>query len=508
MSDDEKPNYRRALNQLAGDGAPQPVKSYDYKIKAPDLIPGVVPAGESAPVLAKDSFPSYVTADMMFPGGGFPGYPYLSQLATRAEYRAFASALSTELTREWIEFTSKEDSGDETNDKIKLIEEEFERLGVREVIRKAAEQDCYFGRGQIFFDIAGADRATPLVLDPRTVKKGSLKRLTTVEAIWTTPSAYNALDPAAPDFYRPTEWWMIGQRIHASRLATVVTRELPDILKPAFNFSGISLSQLAEPYVDNWLRTRQSVSDLINNFSMTTLSTAMDQLLQGDTDLKARVDLFQAYKSNKGLMLLDKEREEMGQINTPLGGLSELQAQSQEHMCSASRIPAIVLTGISPSGLNATSEGEIRVFNDWIAAQQEAYWRVPIRTALILAQLSLFGEVDPSIGFKFKPLTRMTPAEQADIRNKDAISDSAYLDRGVVDPSEVRKKLADDPDSGFQGLDADAIITMPDEDPDETAEDKSVSAAQHRAMEAAAHGKSTLGIPESVGKEFVSHDEA
>ena len=31
---------------------------------------------------------------------------------------------------------------------------------------------------------------------------------------------------------------------------------------------------------------------------------------------------------------------------------------------------------------------------------------------------------------------------------------------------------------------------------------------QHRAMEAAAHGKSTLGIPKKVGKEFVAADKA
>lgn len=34
----------------------------------------------------------------------------------------------------------------------------------------------------------------------------------------------------------------------------------------------------------------------------------------------------------------------------------------------------------------------------------------------------------------------------------------------------------------------------------------SVSAKQHRAMEAAAHGHSTLGIPKSVGKEFAGAD--
>ena len=34
----------------------------------------------------------------------------------------------------------------------------------------------------------------------------------------------------------------------------------------------------------------------------------------------------------------------------------------------------------------------------------------------------------------------------------------------------------------------------------------SVSGPQHRAMEAAAHGKSTLGIPKKVGQEFVAAD--
>ena len=35
----------------------------------------------------------------------------------------------------------------------------------------------------------------------------------------------------------------------------------------------------------------------------------------------------------------------------------------------------------------------------------------------------------------------------------------------------------------------------------------SLTPKQHRAMEAAAHGKSTLGIPKSVGQEFVQADK-
>ena len=446
------------------------VKPYAYPIKPPTLAPGVVPAGVVAPVMATDANP-YSFAQDVYPGGGFPGFSYLSQLATRAEYRAFASTMSTELTREWLEFTSKQDDDTDTAEKIKLIEEEFKRLGVRGVMQRAAEGDCYFGRAQIFIEIEGADRGIPLILDPRTVKQGSLTRVVPVEAIWTTPSGYNALDPAAPDFYKPSKWYMLGQEVHASRLMTVVTRPLPDILKPAFNFAGMSLSQLAEPYVDNWLRTRQSVADLINNFSITVLATAMDQVLQGDddgTDLFARADLFTATRSNRGLMLLDKEREELVQVNTPLSGLHELQAQSQEHMCSVSRMPAIVLTGISPSGLNASSDGEIRIFYDWVAAQQEAFWREPLETILKCVQLSLFGEIDPDIGLTFVPLYQMTPKEESEIRAADGVTDCAYVAAGIIDPSEVRERLARDPNSGYQGLDTDAVIVTPIDPANET----------------------------------------
>lgn len=631
-----------------------PVKTYNYPIKAPSIPQGVVPAGRKAPVLAMDA--NYQYAADAYPGGGFPGFAYLSSLATRAEYQAFARSMSVELTREWIKFNSTKE--EESSDKIKAIESEFKRLNIRGVMQKAAEHDCYFGRAQIFLDIRGADRKTPLILDPRTVKQGSLQRVVPVEAIWTTPSAYNALDPSAPDFYKPSSWFMLGQEVHASRLMTVVTRPLPDILKPAYNFAGMSLSQLAEPYVDNWLRTRQSVSDLINNFSITALATAMDQVLVGDddgTNLFARADLFTATRSNKGLMLLDKDREELLQINTPLSGLHELQAQSQEHMClakwtlietrrgqvpinllnstdevltrqgwapiewvgetgssslfvqihsgnsmlrvtdnhpiwledegrfvpardvltsnklrksaswiytddgefdgdpelitgirdlvedelesvynlkvkegypaeffangvlvhncSVSRMPAIILTGISPSGLNASSEGEIRVFYDWIAAQQEAFWREPLEVILKTVQLSLFGEIDPDIGFDFIPLFQMTAKEEADIRYLDMQTDAGYIDRSVLDPSEIRSRLAKSPCSGYQGLDIDSEIVNPNlEGPDpglddeEGAEDKSVSEAQRKAMQAAAHGEGNLGIPVEVAKEFVKKD--
>ena len=109
--------------------------------------------------------------------------------------------------------------------------------------------------------------------------------------------------------------------------------------------------------------------------------------------------------------------------------------------------------------------GVLRAFYDWIAAVQEAYWREPLEVILKVAQLSLFGEIDSDIGFKFVPLYQMTPKEEAEIRQMDATTDSAFITAGVLDPLEVRKRLAKSPHSGYQGLDVEDVPEAPPADP-------------------------------------------
>ncbi len=452
-----------------------------WNLQPPILREGVVPPGVKPAVamdeasysyaqLARDAAPTMMTfGSQMYAYAnieGFPGYPYLMLLALRVEYRNMATALAAELTRKWIKFSSTEDAGESTKKKIPEIEAEFNRLGIQQIIRLAAEQDAYYGSGQILVNIKGADYQTPLIVSEKTIKKGSLESFRVVEPIWTTPLMYNALDPSRPDFYYPSSWWVMGQHWDATRMIIIITRWVPDIFKPAFNFSGMSLSQLVEPYVNNWLRTRQSVADLINNFSIVVLKTAMDQVLTGGddgSDLFSRIKLFSAMRSNKGVMALDKDREELEQIAVPLGGLHELQGQAQEQMCSASRMPSVVMTGIAPTGFGNVSEGEIRVWYDWIHSQQEAHYRRPIDRMLQIVQLHLFGEIDPDISFDFVPLYQMTEEQLSVIRLNDSIRAGNMIDRGVIDAQEERERMARDPESGYQGIDVEREIEAPNE---------------------------------------------
>lgn len=471
-AEEREKQRKRSMSRALLKSMEKRAKDAARRWEAPKLMPGVVPAG-TTPAVAMDSLCGPTYQFLNSAAGGlyaaniqpFPGYQNLAALATRPEYRAFASTLSTELTREGIEITSKDRTkAKEMAEKIKELEEACEYYGVMGIIQKAAEHDCFFGRGQISINIKGADVSVPLILDPRTIKKGSLTGFSNIEPMWTSPSAYSALDPTAPDFYKPSTWWVLGREMHASRLLTIITRPLPDMLKPAYNFSGMSMSQLAQPYVENWLRTRQSVSDLVDKFSRTFLKTNMAQVLNGGEggDVFDRVEMYVNMQSNLGLAVMDFESEDIVQVNTPLSGLADLQSQSQEHMCSVSKIPAIKLTGISPSGLNASSEGEIRSFYDDISSVQQSYYFSPLDTMLKVIQLSKWGEIDDAITFKFKSLWQTSAKEESEIRFNKAQEAQIYITNSVIDPSEARQQLSDDPDSGWDNIDGDLEIVEPD----------------------------------------------
>ena len=405
-------------------------------------------------------------ADCFF-GTGFIGYPRLAELAQISEYRSVSETTANEMTRQWIEIKSV---GEEDNsDLIKQIEECYERLNVRDVFRKAIETDGLFGRGQILVQIKDHDGklANPLLLTEKTIAKGSLKSLVNIEPMWTTPAPYNAIDPTLPDFYKPKAWYVMAQEIHASRLFTLISRPVPDMLKPAYNFGGVSMTQLMMPYVERWLRTVDSVSDLLHSFSLSGIKTDMSAILSGsddgDTNIMLRAELYNRLRDNRGLMLLSKDEEEFFQFNTPLSGLDALLAQSQEQMAAPSHTPLVKLLGITPSGLNASTEGEIAVYYDHIRAMQENLLRDPLDKLLKLVQLHLFGKVNDNITFDFVPLQQMSETELSTIRKSDTDRDVAYIQAGVVSAEEVRVRLASEPDSGYNGIDVEDVPEMPDD---------------------------------------------
>lgn len=418
----------------------------------------------------------------------FLGYPYLSELAQRPEYRTFSETIATEMTRKWIKFTAvgedaerlkagdkpKTNEGSDQADRIKELTDFCEHLQVRDRFAELAVNDGLFGRSHLYFDLGiegGAELSTPIGngRDNATaakVTKGSLKKLKVIEPVWTYPTTYNAISPLRPDWYDPQVWYVMGEQIHRSRLLPFVGRPVPDLLKPAYSFGGLSMTQMAKPYVDIWLKTRQSVADLIHSFSVMVLCTDLQTMLQpgAAANLLARVALFNELRDNQGAFVVNKNSEDFKNVSAPLSGLHELQSQAQEHMMSVARIPSVKFTGMSPQGMNASGEGEIRAFYDTIHAYQNKFFRPGLTTTIDFAQITLWGQRDESIKWDFEPLWEMTAKEKGEKQKGDAERDQIFIDSGQISPAEARKRIIDDPELPYGELDPEEVPDLAEEE--------------------------------------------
>ncbi|MDE1158423.1 MAG: DUF1073 domain-containing protein, partial [Neorhizobium sp.] len=370
---------------------------------------------------------------------------------------------------------------EDKTDKIKQIEDVMNALNVMGAFQECAEHDGFFGRGHLYIDLGSPEDEdelkTPIGNGRNSASKAKVKkwvlplaRLGTVEPMWCYPQGYNTTNPLSPHWYKPSHWYVMGKQVHTSRLLTFVGREVPDMLKPSYSFGGLSMTQIARPYVENWLQTRQAVANIVTKFSTNVLKTdlALKASAGGnDTSLFNRVELFNIFKTNDGLLLVDKETEDFENVSAPLSGLDALQAQSQEQMASVSGIPIVVLLGIQPAGLNASSQGEIETYHKWIHSNQERIFRPNLEKVIDFIQLSEFGEVDPDIVFKFELLGELTEKEVAEVQNIRAQTDVIYTENGILSEEEVRKRIANDEDSPYQGID---VEDVPDPPPPEDTE--------------------------------------
>jgi uncharacterized protein len=440
----------------------------------------------------------------------FLGYPYLSELAQRPEFRLFAEIPAEEMTRKWTKFRGSQDestkeknrNADNDNEgdrqrarfraatdakprtdarnkeieaKIKELQDYEVELKVKGWFKAAAIQDKLFGIGHLMLDLKDAnirqnrndpELSTSIGNGRDRVSRGKLKGakgclrgIRTIEPIWVYPTTYNAQNPMLESWYDPQVWYVMGSEIHKTRLLSFIGRPVPDILKPAYAFGGLSMTQMGQPYVDIWLRTRESVGEMVHAFSIIGIATNMATTTMpggsggGNGDVLARIALFNYLRDNQGTWAYDKNTEDIKNIAIPLSGLPELQAQSQEHMCSVARIPVVKFTGVQPMGLNATSEGELRAFEETTAGGQEHLFRDNLTTVYDVMQYSLWGQRDPDITYDFVPLREETPKELAEIRKLDAETAQIRIDSGVISQEEERTRVANDEESGYEGLD-------------------------------------------------------
>ena len=422
------------------------------EFKRYEPLPGVIPEPKKEATLAMDATPYDVLNSMSIGNeySGFRGYPILAAMSQQVEYANMHTVMADEMTRNWIEVKSRVD-GDKDVD---LMEQALIKYDVKRLIHEAVKQDSMFGVAHIYID-TGADDielAKPLFLDPRKITKGSLKGLRCVDPTWIYPAMYNTQWPLAADYYKPQAWFVMGKTVHETRFIDIISRPVPDILKPSYCFGGLSLTQLMEDYVIDWRDAKKNVIKILRTLRMRGLKTDMDARLQSPGEFDKRIKLFTKYQDNFGLWAYDKE-EELTHQQTSLSELSNLLSNYQDQMCIPARITNLKLLGNAPAGLNASGESELETWHETISGMQERDIRRALENIFKIIQLSEFGEIKEDIYFEFKPLDELSEKEKAEINEIRVRTVANASDSQLINSEEGRDALKCIDGAGFENLD-------------------------------------------------------
>lgn len=152
-----------------------------------------------------------------------------------------------------------------------------------------------------------------------------------------------------------------------------------------------------------------------------------------EEQVRQRLEMLNFSKSTIRAMILDADGEEFVDLARSVDGLAELLSKQANRLVAATDIPHTKLLGESPDGSSATGNSTIQQWFDYVQSQQEVYLRPKLKRILDV----VFPELKGTLGFKFNSLYQMTEAEEAALRLQQSQTDCAYIQAGVLDPTEV-----------------------------------------------------------------------
>ena len=205
---------------------------------------------------------------------------------------------------------------------------------------------------------------------------------------------------------------------------------------------------------------------------------------EGEDRVLRRLQTIDMARGLLNSITIDSEGEDYDFRQFQFSGVSDVIDSTCNFLSALTSIPQTILFGRSPAGMNATGDADLENWYNYLERIQKRMVKKNLRYLLsVIFQAGVrTGEVDevPKIKVEFNPLWSLSDTEQADLDQKRAQTQftraqtaQLYIDKQVIDPSEVRAKLADSEEFDVENM----LDEYDDEElfPDEPAEGLPVS---------------------------------
>lgn len=334
----------------------------------------------------------------------------------------------------------------------------FEELDA-EALLVECEQKARWGGGSAI--LVGADDGALDLRQPlREDAIRSIKFLTVLTSRELVPARMYR-DPLQKNFGKVEIWrvqpeadaLLVGGQIagdmlevHESRLIIFPGIEVSKAQLRANNMWGDSIFNRMNKVLSDYSLSWSAAVILLQDFAQAVIKIKdLAMLIDSDRDdvVVERFKMIDLGRSVARAIVLN-EGEEYERKATPIQGMPEMLDRLAKRLCAACRMPASLLFGDSPAGLNATGAVNERWFYDEIKTYQNRTLK-PRHTRLMkLCLLAKDNEATNGVEpddwcVEYQSPWQMTDKEKAEIRKLSADTDKVLIDAQVITPEEACK---------------------------------------------------------------------
>lgn len=324
---------------------------------------------------------------------------------------------------------------------------------VREKLAEGLRWGRLYGGAAGLILIRGQEGMLDQPLDLETIMPGSFAGLMILDR-WCgiTPDMGLVTDMGDPDFNMP-DYYMVNNaegrivaRVHHSRIIRFTGRDLPYLERIAEMYWGESEVEALYKDVVAHDNVSANIAALTFRANIDTMEVqSLEQLFAlGSTEQQRRFwNVMQAQsvmRSNFGYQLVNKG-DKITNTQYTFTGLQEVYESMCLNLCGASHYPMTKLFGRSPAGMDATGEGDLKNYYDYVDSQREAKVRPALEKLLPIMAMSAWGAVPDSLEISFPPLWTPTATETAEIALKKAQAIRDTFQAGLFQADTAMKEL-------------------------------------------------------------------
>lgn len=294
--------------------------------------------------------------------------------------------------------------------------------------------------------------------NPDAVQPGMYEGISQIDPYWLTPELQMraAADPAAIDFYEPTWWQIQGQRIHKSHFVIFRGDPVADVLKPSYLYGGMSIPQKIYERVYAAERTANEAPLLALSKRSRVYKTALAAVMaKGEQHVLQKMEERARMLNNFGTELVD-DKDSVEHHETTLTDLDVTIMTQYQLVAAIANVPATKLLGTTPKGFNSSGDYEQDSYHEELEGVQVDMEALIARHHLMLQRSELVEKfpdlAKAHIQVVWEPTDSPTAKEWAEINKAKADTDKALVESGAIDGQDVRDRLANDKNSGYQGL--------------------------------------------------------